>query len=46
MKIPFQDNQMTKQIGVVGWQRARNLFNIEDYAANVYRVVQSVMENR
>jgi len=35
-----------RKMGLAGWQRARTLFNIEDYAANVYRVIQSVMEKR
>jgi len=41
-KNPEQGQKM----GRAGWQRARDLFNIEDYAANVYRVIQSVMEKR
>lgn len=39
-----QVSQVAKSMGLAGWQRARDLFNIEDYAANVYRVIQSVME--
>lgn len=46
MKILVQDPQVTKLMGLVGWQRAMDLFNIEAYAANVYRVIQSVMEKR
>lgn len=33
-------------MGQAGWRRARELFSIEDYAANVYRVIQSVIEKR
>lgn len=41
-----QNPSLSRQMGLAGWQRARDLFNIEDYAANVYRVIQSVMERR
>lgn len=41
-----QDPSLSRQMGLAGWQRARDLFNIEDYAANVFRVIQSVMEKR
>jgi len=34
------------QLGLAGWQRAKELFNIEDYAAGVYQVIQKVMEKR
>ena len=30
------------EMGLAGWQRAREKFNIEDCAANVYRIIQSV----
>lgn len=46
MKAMVEDPKSARQIGLAGWQRARDLFNIEDYAANVYRVIQSVMEKR
>ena len=45
-QILVQDLQANKLMGLAGWQRARDFFNIEDYAANVYRVIQSVMEKR
>ena len=32
------------QLGLAGWQRAKEKFNIEDYAANVYNVIQSVVK--
>ena len=41
-----QDQQILSPIGIAGWQRARELFNVEDYAANVFGVIQNVMENR
>lgn len=41
-----QNPSLGQKMGLAGWQRARDLFNIEDYAANVYRVIQSVMEKR
>lgn len=46
MKAIVQDPKAARQMGLAGWKRARELFNIEDYAANVYRVIQSVMEKR
>lgn len=30
-------------MGLAGWQRAKHLFNIEDYAARVFNVIQSVI---
>jgi len=39
-----QNPEIGIQMGLAGWQRAKNLFNIEDYAANVYQVIQSVMD--
>ncbi len=41
-----QNPEQGQKMGLAGWQRARDLFNIEDYAANVYKVIQSVMEQR
>ncbi|HHU08321.1 MAG TPA: glycosyltransferase family 4 protein [Clostridiaceae bacterium] len=46
MKAMVEDPGAARQMGLAGWQRARDLFNIEDYAAKVYRVIQSVMEKR
>lgn len=46
MKRLVQIPEESSQMGLAGWQRARELFNIEDYAANIYRVIQSVMENK
>jgi len=46
MKRMVQKPEEARQMGLAGWQRARDLFNIEDYAVNVYRVIQSVMEKR
>jgi glycosyltransferase involved in cell wall biosynthesis len=31
-----------RQLGLAGWQSARERFNIEDYAANVYQIIQSI----
>lgn len=31
-----------RQMGLAGWKRAREHFNIEDYAANVYQIIKSV----
>jgi len=39
-----QNPEQGQKMGLAGWQRARDLFNIEDYAANVYKVILSVME--
>ena len=41
-----QDPDRASRMGLAGWQRAKELFNIEDYAAGVYRVIESVMEKR
>ena len=41
-----QNPSLGQKMGLAGWQRARDLFNIGDYAANVYRVIKSVMEKR
>ena len=39
-----QNPELGKQMGLAGWARAKKHFNIEDYAGNVYQVVQSVMK--
>ena len=41
-----QDQQKSQQMGIAGWQRARELFNVEDYAENIFGVIQNAMENR
>jgi len=41
-----QNPALGQKMGLAGWRRARELFNIEDYAANVYRVIQTVVEQR
>ena len=46
MKDLVQDQQKAQQMGIAGWQRARELFNVEDYAENVFGVIQNAMENR
>jgi len=46
MKFLFQNSQTARQMGLAGWERARELFSIEDNAANVYKVIQSVIEKR
>ena len=46
MKDLVQDQQKSQQMGIAGWQRARELFNVEDYAENVFGVIQNAMENR
>lgn len=46
MRKLVKNPEQGQKMGLAGWQRARDLFNIEDYAANVYRVIQSVMEKR
>lgn len=38
-----QNPEQGRKMGLAGWQRARDLFNIENYAANVYKVIASVM---
>lgn len=35
--------ELGKQLGLAGWQRARDLFNTEAYAASVFHVIQSVI---
>ena len=46
LKDLVQDQQKSQQMGIAGWQRARELFNVEDYAENVFGVIQNAMENR
>ncbi|HPY34121.1 MAG TPA: glycosyltransferase, partial [Anaerolineaceae bacterium] len=46
MKNMVQEPEEARQMGLAGWQRARESYNIEDNAANVYKVIQSVMEKR
>lgn len=41
-----EDPDLGKQMGLAGWKRAKEMFNIEDYAANVYKVIQSVVEHK
>lgn len=41
-----QNPEPARHTGLAGWQRARDMFNIEDYAANVYKVIQLVTENK
>ncbi len=36
--------EVGRQMGLAGWARAKEKFNIETYAENVYRVIQSVMK--
>lgn len=44
MTMMVQNPELGKQMGLAGWRRAKEKFNIEDYAANVYQVIQSVMK--
>ena len=46
MKDLALDQPKSQQMGIAGWQRARELFNVEDYAENVFGVIQNAMENR
>lgn len=39
-----QNPTLASEMGQAGWERARELFNIEDYAAGVYQVIQKVMQ--
>jgi len=41
-----EDRALSQKMGQAGWQRARDKFNIEDNAANVYKVIQLVTENK
>lgn len=43
MKNIVQESKNANQMGLAGWQRARELFTIEDYAENVFRVVDSLL---
>lgn len=40
----LENPTLARSMGQAGAIRARHLFNIEDYAANVYSVIKSVME--
>ena len=46
MKDLALDQLKSQQMGLAGWQRARELFNVEDYAENIFGVIQNAMENR
>jgi len=46
MKSLALDQPKAQQIGIAGWQRARELFNLEDYAENVIGVIQKIMQSR
>lgn len=46
MRTLAQNPEQGRKMGLTGWQRASDLFTIEDYAANVYHVIESVMEKR
>jgi Glycosyltransferase len=43
MRRLAQDRFLSRKMGLAGWERARELFSIEKYAASVYQVIQSVM---
>ena len=43
MRRLAQDRSLSRKMGLAGWERARELFSIEKYAASVYQVIQSVM---
>ncbi len=43
MKFLFQNSQTARQMGLAGWERARELFSIEKCAASVYQIIQSVV---
>ncbi len=38
-----QNSELSQQMGLAGWARARELFNTEDCAAKVFEIIQSVM---
>jgi len=42
----LENPALARSMGQVGWQRARQLFNIEDYAAGVHQVIQKVVGKR
>lgn len=44
MEKLVRDRELGRRMGLAGWQRAKEMFNIEDYAANVYKVIQSVIK--
>lgn len=35
--------EWSRELGLAGWKRAKEKFNIEDYAANVYNVIESLV---
>ena len=43
MRRLAQDRSLSRKMGLAGWERARELFSIEQCAASVYQVIQSVM---
>jgi Glycosyltransferase len=43
MRRLAQDWSLSRKMGLAGWERARELFSIEQCAASVYQVIQSVM---
>ena len=43
MKNMVQEPEEARQMGLAGWQRARELFSIEQCAASVYQIIQSVV---
>ncbi len=36
--------QWAQKLGLAGWELAKDKFNIEDYAANVYKVIESITQ--
>jgi len=44
MRRMVENPEWARQMGLAGWARAKEKFNIETYAENVYRVIQSVMK--
>jgi glycosyltransferase involved in cell wall biosynthesis len=44
MATMVQNPDLGQQMGLEGWRRAKENFNIEDYAANVFQVIQSVVK--
>ncbi|MCZ2145231.1 MAG: glycosyltransferase family 4 protein, partial [Anaerolineales bacterium] len=43
MRELAQDRHLSQNLGLAGWQRARELFSIEKCAASVYQIIQSVV---
>ena len=43
MQNLVQEPEEARQMGLAGWQRARELFSIEKCAASVYQIIQSVV---